>query len=355
MSIPKNLLLTSPKICCKIIMRTNDVRYVFFDRMPSLSPLIRHPANPILSAKDIPFPATLVFNAGVCKFRGEYVMIFRNDYGSAETHTLQGTNLGLATSTDGIHWRVQPQPILDWYDDEIVRAYDVRLTVLEERVYLCFALDTRHGIRGGIAVTDDFVHFDILSLTVPDNRNLVLFPERIGGKYVRLERPFPVYGRLGIERFDIWISDSPDLRYWGNSQLLLRVEDVPFANLKIGPAAPPVKTARGWLTTFHAVDFDATRGKNGWEERWQKRYTAGLMLLDLENPRKIIGLSKTPLLVPEASYEIRDGFRNNVIFPGGMILEDTGEVKIYYGTADTVECLATAHVDDLIRWCLENT
>lgn len=323
--------------------------------MPSPSPLIRSPANPILTAKDVPFPATLVFNAGVCKLHGEYVMIFRNDYGSAETQTLDGTNLGLAYSHDGIHWRVRARPIFDWHDDEVIRIYDPRLTVLEDRVYVCFAMDTRHGIRGGIAVTTDFEHFEVLSLTVPDNRNLVLFPERVGGKFVRLERPFPVYGRLGQERFDIWLSASSDLRYWGDSELLLRVEDVPFANLKIGPAAPPIKTRAGWLTTFHAVDFDSTRGKNGWEERWQKRYTAGLMLLDLEDPRRIVAMSREPLLAPEASYETVGGFRNHVVFPGGMILEDSGEVKIYYGAADTVECLATADVDDLIAWCFANS
>src|SRR5690606_2871971 len=146
------------------------------------------------------------------------------------------------------------------------------------------------------------------------------------------------------DRFDIWLSDSPDLRYWGNSHLLLGVEEVPFANDKIGPAAPPVLTEQGWLTLFHAVDIDRSRGKNGWEEKWQKRYTAGIMLLDLDDPRRIVGISAAPLLVPEASYEISGGIRNHVIFPGGMILEDSGEVKIYYGAADTVECLATADV-----------
>ena len=216
---------------------------------------------------------------------------------------------------------------------------------------MCFAVDTKHGIRGGIAVTEDFEKFEILSMTVPDNRNMVLFPEKIGGKYIRLERPFPVYGRGGKDRFDIWISDSPDLMYWGNSKLLLGVEDVPYANDKIGPGAPPVKTPKGWLTTFHAVDIDPYRGKNGWEPFWKKRYCAGIMLLDLEDPSKKIGLYKEPLLAPEADYEISGGFRNHVIFPGGMILEDDGEVKIYYGAADTVECLATAHVDDLIKLC----
>jgi beta-1,4-mannooligosaccharide/beta-1,4-mannosyl-N-acetylglucosamine phosphorylase len=318
------------------------------------SPVMRrYPGNPILSAKDVPYPAMLVFNAGVAKYQGRYVMVFRNDYGSLEEQRLDGTNLGLAFSDDGIHWQVEPQPCFAWQDEEVRRVYDPRLIVIEGRCYVCFAVDTWHGVCGGIAITEDFYHYEILSVSTPDNRNMVLFPERIGGKYVRLERPFPVYGRGGGERFDIWLSRSPDLRYWGDAHLLLAVEHVPYANTKIGPAAPPVKTPKGWLTTFHAVDTDPSRGKNGWEPVWRKRYTAGVMLLDLEDPRKIVGLYKEPLLAPEAPYEVEGGFRNHTIFPCGMILEDDGEVKLYYGAADSVTCLATAHVDDLIALCLQ--
>lgn len=126
----------------------------------------------------------------------------------------------------------------------------------------------------------------------------------------------------------------------------------------MGPGAPPIKTEKGWLTTFHGVWQDDSRGKNSWEDKWPKIYMAGLMLMDLDEPWKIIGFSDKPLISPEAWYETGEnipesksfeGFRNHVIFPGGMILEDTGEVKIYYGGADTVECLATAHVDDLLK------
>jgi beta-1,4-mannooligosaccharide/beta-1,4-mannosyl-N-acetylglucosamine phosphorylase len=317
-----------------------------------MTPLRRHAANPLLTAQDVPYPASLIFNAGVAKFQGQYVMVFRNDHFAVDGDpgSFVETNLGLAFSRDGVHWEVQPAPCWSWRDDEVLRVYDPRLTVLDGRCYLCCAVDTRHGIRGGVAVTDDFSRFEVLSLSTPDNRNMVLFPERVGGRYARLERPFTVYSR-GRDRFDLWFGDSPDLRYWGNAQLVLGVEDVPFANDKIGPAAPPVRTPAGWLTTFHAVDIDPARGKHGWEAVWTKRYTAGLMLLDLEQPWKVIGLSREPLLAPEAPYETDGGFRNHVIFPGGMILEDTGEVKIYYGAADTVECLATAHVDDLLALC----
>lgn len=318
------------------------------------SPVIhRHPANPILTPKDVPYGPLLAFNVGVTRFQGRYVMAFRNDYGEAGAIDTTLTNIGLAYSNDGVRWEVQPKPIFTLHDDENLRAYDPRLTVIDGRVYMCFAVDTRHGLRAGIAVTDDFEKFEILTLSLPDDRNVVLFPEKINGRYVRLDRPFPIYSRSEPERFDMWMSQSPDLRYWGDCSLVLAVEDVPFANRKIGPGAPPVKTPKGWLTLFHAVDFDPTRGKNGWEDKWQKRYTAGIMLLDLEDPSKVVGMYRQPLLAPDAPYEAQGGFRNNVIFPGGMILEDSGEVKIYYGAADTYTCLATAHVDDLLRLCLE--
>jgi beta-1,4-mannooligosaccharide/beta-1,4-mannosyl-N-acetylglucosamine phosphorylase len=325
----------------------------------------RHPANPVLSREDVPYPTTLVFNAGVTKFNGRYVMVFRNDVGEWGNPSFEGTNLGLAFSDDGVAWKVTSEPCWERDDvvaavalfyegrdpaTEIIRAYDPRLTVLEGQCYMCFALDTLHGLRGGIARTEDFHTFEILSLSVPDNRNMVLFPERLGGHYVRLERPMPVYSRGGVDRFDLWLSTSPDLAHWGHGQCVLGVDEVAFANDKIGPGAPPVRTNEGWLTLFHAVDLDRTRGKRGWEPQWQKRYTIGLMLLDLENPAKIVGMSDAPLMVPEVDYET-DGFRNDVLFPGGMILEETGEVKIYYGAADTVECLATAHVDDLLALC----
>jgi beta-1,4-mannooligosaccharide/beta-1,4-mannosyl-N-acetylglucosamine phosphorylase len=283
------------------------------------SPIIkRYPGNPVLAKEDVPYPASLIFNAGVTKYNGRYVMVFRNDvvkkYGEPE---FVEVNLGLAYSDDGIKWKVEPRPCFKLQDEEIECAYDPRLTVIDGKCYMCFAVNTHHGVRGGIAVTEDFEKFEILSMSVPDNRNMVLFPEKINNMYMRLERPFPVYSRGGIDRFDTWFSDSPDLKYWGNSQLVLAVEHVPFSNDKVGPAAPPIRTEKGWLTLFHAVDRDESRGKNGWEDSWKKRYCAG----------------------------------NHVIFPCGMIVEDSGEVKIYYGASDTVTNLATCDLGELIGLC----
>ena len=318
--------------------------------------------KPILTKDDIPYEASLVFNAGVAKIKGQYVMVFRNDYGTTEElydtkdHFFKGTSIGVAVSDNGIdNWKVFDKPLCDYpfsKDGEIRRLYDPRITVIDGVIYLCLAMDTKHGVRGAIAkLSDDFKSIEIISASLPDNRNMVLFPEKIDGFFYRLERPFPSYTR---SYFDMWCSKSPDLKFWGESELVLDVENVPFANEKIGPAAPPVKTDKGWLTVFHSVDTDVeNRGKNGWEPKWPKRYCAGIMLLDLKDPTKIVGISKVPLIAPELPFESEEGFRQNAIFPGGMILEDNGEVKIYYGSADTVECVATANVDDLVNLCLE--
>ena len=275
-------------------------------KLKSSSVVKRYENNPVVCKDDVPYPAELIFNAGVAKWKGQYVMIFRNDYDYQSGGYFKGCNLGIAFSDDGKKWTVRKEPFftLDMLggDPEIRRIYDPRLTVIEDQMYICFAMDVQHGIRGGVGrVRDDLSGIDIISVSAP----------------------------------------------------LLAVEHVPYANDKIGPAAPPIKTEKGWLTLFHAVDRDESRGKHGWEDKWTKRYTAGIMLLDLEDPTKVIGMSKVPLIAPETKYEVEEGFRASVIFPGGMLLEDDGEVKIYYGASDTVECLATANVDELLALCTE--
>lgn len=331
--------------------------------LKSCSCITRYENNPVLTAREVPYDCTLVFNAGVIKWKGQYVMVFRNDFNYIEGSRFEGTNIGICTSTDGIHWQVSAKPCFDVHhnpalekqfglpDGEICRCYDPRLTMIEDEVYMTFAVDTRHGLRGGIARTTDFESWEVLSLTVPDNRNMVLFPEKINGKYMRLERPMPVYSRDG-DRFDCWISESPDLIYWGRSSLVAGVEDFNYTNNKVGPGAPPIKTDKGWLVFTHGVDLDPERGKNGWETTWKKRYCAGMLLLDLEDPHKVLGIYRDPLLAPEADYEVKEGFRTNVIFPTGAILEDDQTVKIYYGASDTVIALATARVEDLVALCL---
>ena len=314
----------------------------------------------VLSKELVPYDSALTFNAGINRCKDGYVMLFRNDYGFCKQdfddfyagisdNTTPRTNIGAAFSPDGIHWQVQQEAAFSLSGNGISRCYDPRITDLGNGQYaVCFAVDSNAGTRGGIALTDDFKNFDIKTISQPENRNMVVFPEKINGKYVRLERPF----RCGGKNHAIWISNSPDLTFWGESEVLLKVEDLPYANYKIGPGAPPVKTPHGWLTLFHTVekheeDFDS------WQRGWVYAYYAGVMLLDLENPAKVIAVADKPLLVPEEPYEL-NGFRGGVIFPGGCIAEPDGTVKIYYGAADTVECLAEAKIDDLVQFCFDN-
>ena len=313
----------------------------------------RHPANPVLSAKDVPYPAGLVFNAGVTKFKGRYVMVFRNDPGDPVKKELNGTpRMGIAVSDDGVRWKVENRLLFPDPAHPLFQAYDPRLTVVDGRLFLCFATGAFKGPRfygtcGGVAVTDNLVDWEVLDVSAPDNRNMVIFPERFGGRLARLERPFAGYLRPG-DRFDTWLSFSPDGRHWGGARLVLGADEVPWVNNKVGPAAPPIRTTKGWLSFFHGVDVAEGRAW-GWDGKWNKRYSAGLMLLDPHEPWKVIGLSDGPVLVPEPQvpYEAA-GYRDYVIFPGGMVLEPDGEVKVYYGAADTVEALATARLDDLL-------
>ena len=143
--------------------------------------ITRYPET-ILSRKDVPYRSALTFNAGVLKREnGEYIMIFRNDYGDYEKQTLEGTNLGVAYSDDGIRFEVDPEPCFAMEDDEIKRVYDPRITEIDGEYCICFAVDTKHGVCGGMATTKDLKNFDVKSISVPENRNMVLFPEKING------------------------------------------------------------------------------------------------------------------------------------------------------------------------------
>ena len=323
------------------------------------TPLVRkYQGNPIVTKDAIPYPSTFVSNAGVAKWQGQYVMLFKNSYAvpqpgkHGEYH--ETVDHGLAFSKDGISWQIEPKPVLNLPAPYGGFWHDPRLTVIGDTVFITLAVWCRYGCLGAILKTADFKNYEILYITSPDNRNMVLFPEKVNGEYILLERPFPVYSKGKAELFDIWITKSSDLQHWGTHQLLLSTDMVPFANSKIGPGAPPVKTDKGWLQIFHSVDLDTSRGKNGWEEKWQKRYSAGIMLLDLSDPSKILGIAPQPIMVPDEPYETENGWRNNVIFPTGMIPEENGELKIYYGAADTVMCLAEADINDLTAACLNS-
>jgi predicted GH43/DUF377 family glycosyl hydrolase len=300
----------------------------------------RYNKNPILTKDDIPYPVATVHNAGVVKFRNRYMMIFRS-------HQLNGRSiLGLAESDDGYNFRVHEKPFMTPAANGIFKEYeeygleDPRIIFLEGEYLITYSAYSRHGVRIGLAKTRDFKSIDRFSLiTEADYRNVVIFPEKFKGLYARLDRP-----HSEISPWSIWISYSPDLRFWGESRLVMKPAQYHWDEMKIGPGAPPIKTSRGWLNIYHGV-FPTMDGSV---------YRLGTALHDLQDPSKIIAVGDEWILQPEEVYEIT-GYVHNVVFTCGAVPEDDGSVKIYWGGADTVMCVGTADLNDLVNHCLNNS
>jgi len=194
------------------------------------------------------------------------------------------------------------------------------------------------GCSIGIATTEDFINFKPQPyLSVPSNRNAVLFPEKINGLYARLERPQNVDGKG-----ETWISYSPDLDFWGRS-MPLNMPDTAWCMGHNGAGAIPIKTDKGWLEIYHATCETCS----------SVNYHLGAMLLDLEDPSKVIAAPKQFILAAEKDYECM-GQTPNVVFTSGAVEMPDGTLNIYYGGADTRMCLAQTTVKDLVEFCLEN-
>ena len=216
---------------------------------------------------------------------------------------------------------------------------DPRIVFLEGEYLITYSAYSRHGVRIGLAKTVDFESVERFSLiTEADYRNVVIFPEKINGRYVRLDRP-----HSEISPWAIWISYSPDLRYWGESRLIMKPHPYHWDEMKIGPGAPPIKTPRGWLNIYHGV-FPTMDGSV---------YRLGVALHNLEDPSQILAIGDDWILQPEEPYEI-SGYVHNVVFTCGAVPEEDGSVKIYWGGADSVMCVGTASMEELVDHCLDN-
>jgi predicted GH43/DUF377 family glycosyl hydrolase len=297
----------------------------------------RHKNNPILTKDDIPYKVETVHNAGVVKYNGRYIMLFRS-------HLDTGRSIiGLAQSDDGFNFKAAPEPFMTPAKDLPFAEYeqfgveDPRITFLEGSFYITYSAYSPHGVRIGLAKTMDFKTVERTAfITEADHRNVVLFPEKIGGRYARLDRP-----HTQINPFSIWISYSPDLVHWGDSRVVIKPVKYHWDEMKVGPGAPPIKTEKGWLNIYHGV-FETMAGAV---------YRLGVALHKLEDPYKVIGVSDRWILQPQEPWE-RTGYVPNVVFCCGAIAEDDGTVKIYWGAADTVMCAGTAFIDELIDLCL---
>ncbi len=301
--------------------------------------LNRYEGNPILTASDFSRPVNSVFNAGAVKWNGEYLLLNR-------VETLEGTScLWLARSRDGYHFIPDPAPAIVPLVDgpfAIYEAYgieDPRISVIDDVCYITYVAYSSLGSLIGLVETRDFQTFERKGfISLPDNKDVVLFPGKVDGLYVRLDRPM---GVVGLRR-DIWVSYSPDLLHWGGSRLVMKTNPGRWDSKRIGAGAPPIRTDRGWLLIYHGVRGTASGAI----------YRLGVALLDPKDPSKVLGRAKRPVLAPRAPEDYL-GDVGNVVFTCGAVLEEDGELKIYYGAADQVMCLATADIDDLVQLCLE--
>lgn len=292
--------------------------------------------NPVLTPAAFPDEIMYVFNPGAVKFGNEYLLMV--DAATSATPIV----FWLARSTDGIHFTPDPAPI-DWpmpADGPESCVYDPRITRIGDEYIILYASQAPgRGVRTGMVRTSDFVRFERIEQeeTGRNNRNSVLFPEKINGRYVRFDRPM---GDDELEPSDMCVSYSDDLVHWKESKVLMTPRPGCWDSHKIGAGAVPIRTPQGWLEIYHGVD----RTCNGFI------YRLGVMLLDLDDPARIIARGVLPVLWPEHDYEM-NGRVMNVVFTCNAICEPDGTVRIYYGAADSCIGLATAGIDDLIAAC----
>jgi beta-1,4-mannooligosaccharide/beta-1,4-mannosyl-N-acetylglucosamine phosphorylase len=298
----------------------------------------RYSANPIIPRDLIP-SSNSIFNSAVVPFGDGFAGVFRCD------NKQRQMNLHNGASADGVHWSINDKPI-DWKftDPELVffeHRYDPRLTWLEDRYYITWC-NGYHGPTIGIGYTYDFDTFHFLeNALLPYNRNGVLFPRKINGKYTMLSRP----SDRGHTPFgDIFLSRSPDLIHWGEHRFVMSPRQ-PWEHTKIGAGPIPIETPDGWLLIYHGVLTSC----NGFV------YSFGAALLDLDQPWKVISRAAPYLLSPQQLYECV-GDVPNVVFPCAALYDPpTGRLALYYGGADTVTALAFAYIGEVIDFIKSNS
>jgi len=334
--------------------------------------------NPLICPQDVEptrddFEVIGVFNAGVTRCREEVILLLRvaerpvakredlvlspiydvgageiivkpftrddprNDFSdprliirAGETFLTSLSHLRLARSRDGLRFQIDDKPALGPASPyETFGLEDPRITSIDGTYYIDYVGVSPLGVTTCLASTRDFTSFERHGVIFhPDNKDVVIFPARIGGRFYALHRP---HSSLFV-RNDIWIAESPDLICWGRHRHLLGTRDGRWDETRIGAGAVPFRLDEGWLEIYHGADRD-------------NRYCLGAVLLEGEQPWKIVARSETPLFEPEADYE-QAGFFGQVVFSCGLLFEDK-ILKVYYGAADTSLCYAEIPLADV--------
>ena len=298
----------------------------------------RHPANPVLTAAQWPYPVNSVFNAGATRLAdGHTLLLCRVEERNGLSH------LCAARSRNGVDgWEIDAKPTMmpdtDHFPEDIWGIEDPRITFVPEleSYVIAFTSYSRGGPGVSLARTKDFRVFERYGMVMsPEDKDAALFPHRIGGNWALIHRPTSTIGA------HIWISYSPDLRHWGSHRIILRARRGGWwdAN-KIGLAPPPIETPHGWLMLYHGVRQTPAGCL----------YRLGLALFDLKTPENCVLRGDTWVFGPETPYE-REGDVGNVVFPCGYtIADDRDTLNLYYGAADSSIALACASISDLIAW-----
>ena len=299
----------------------------------------RYSKNPIITRKDA-FEANSVFNSAVVPYGDEYRGVFRID-GYDMLPLLRA-----GKSKDGIKWEIEKEA-LEWTDRDpsigYEYGYDPRVVKIEDKYFITWCNGVPSGFTIGMGYTEDFETFHQLNnpfLTY--NRNGVLFPRKINGKYAMLSRPTsPGSDSLG----SVWYSESPDLEYWGHHRHVMSPTNLGWQSKKMGPGPCPIETDEGWLLIYHGVKGTCAG----------LAYAMGCAILDRDEPWKVLYRTKKFIMNPWESYECV-GDVHTVVFPCATLCDaDTGRLAIYYGAADTSVGLAFTTIDDLVKYTKENS
>ena len=302
-------------------------------------PLWRYNENPIIGRHPA-LGVARIFNSAVMPYEDGFIGVFRGE----QTNGVPYIYLG--KSEDAIHWNFEENKIPfkdeDGNDFMPIYAYDPRLVKVEDTYYIIWCQDF-YGAAIGMAKTQDFKTFTrIENPFLPFNRNAVLFPRKIDGKFKLLSRP----SDSGHTPFgDIFISESKDLEYWGKHRHVMGRGSAWWESVKIGGGAAPIETSEGWLLFYHGVSGTC----NGLV------YSIGGAILDIDEPSKVKYRCETFLLTPEEWYEER-GFVPNVTFPCATIHDaETGRIAVYYGAADSYVGLAFTTVDEVVDYIKDHS
>lgn len=308
-------------------------------------PMWRYSQNPVIERDAIP-TSNSIFNSAVVPYQDGFAGVFRCD------DKCRRMNIHTGFSKDGFHWdiehdtiRFSPAEGIEASVCDMEYRYDPRVCELDGK-YIVTWCNGYHGPTIGVGYTEDFkTYYQHENAFLPYNRNGVMFPKKIGGKYAMLSRP----SDTGHTPFgDIFYSESPDLVYWGKHRHVMgpaAFEDSAWQCMKIGAGPIPIETDEGWLLFYHGV----LRSCNGYV------YAFGAALLDLEKPWEVLYRSQPYLITPQTPYECM-GDVPNVCFPCAALTDaETGRIAVYYGCADTVTGLAFTQIDEVMDWLKANS